>query len=99
MQMYIVTFKDEYTPDISRGVQEHVRQCGGLILMATANGPLVLLPPAGVPVVAKHPQVGFVGPITLDPSGFAAERLQRVFLENLRKQLAPNKTDRAESTP
>lgn len=97
--MYIVTLKHEFTPDISRDVQVHVRQCGGLILMATRNGPLVLLPPAGVPAVAKHPQVGFVGPITLDPSGFAAERLQRVFLENLSKQLTPDNTDRADTTP
>lgn len=90
--MYIVTFKDEATPEVSQDVQAHVRQCGGFILMATRSGPLVLLPPAAVAVVARHSRVGFVGGVTLDPSAFAAQHLQRVFLENLTRQLQTPKT-------
>lgn len=99
MQMFIVTFRNEGTPETSHEVHDHVRQCGGFVLMATKNGPLVLLESTAVAAVAKHPQVGFVGPVTLDPSGSAAGRLQRVFLENLSKQLETRKTDRVESTP
>ncbi len=90
--MYIVAFKDEVTAEVSQDVQERVRQCGGFILMATRSGPLVLLPPAAVAAVAKHPRVGFVGGVTLDPSGFAAQHLQRVFVENLTRQLQTPKT-------
>jgi hypothetical protein len=92
MQMYIVTFKDEATADTARAIEEQVRRCGGFILMATRSGPLVLLPPAAVAVVAKHPRVGFVGGVTLDPSALAAQHLQRVFLENLTRQLQTPKT-------
>jgi hypothetical protein len=31
--------------------------------------------------------VAFIGPVTLNPRGVAAEQLQRVFAENLSKQL------------
>lgn len=92
VQMYIVAFKDEATGEAARAIEEQVRQCGGFILMATRSGPLVLLPPAAVAVVAKHPRVGFVGGVTLDPSGFATQQLQRVFLENLTRQLQTPKT-------
>ena len=92
VQMYIVAFKDEATGEAARAIEEQVRQCGGFVLMATRSGPLVLLPPAAVAVVAKHPRVGFVGGVTLDPSGFAAQQLQRVFLENLTRQLQTPKT-------
>lgn len=97
--MYMVSLKSEFTPDLLREVQEHVRQCGGLILMATRNGPLALIPPANVAAVVGHPEVGFVGGVTLDPSGFAAERLQRVFLDNLSKQLQALNSARQEPTP
>ena len=87
MQMYFVIFKNAYSDDMSRQVQQFVRQRGGLILMVTRNGPLVGLEETQVAAVAKHPLVSFVGPVTLNPQGFAADRLQRIFAENLSKQL------------
>lgn len=91
MQMYIVVFKDGYSDVASREVQECIHQCGGFILMVTRNGPLAALEEGQVPVVAKHPRVSFVGPVTLNPHGFAVKRLQEIFAENLRKQVqVPN---------
>lgn len=97
LQMYIVTFKGAFTEETSRDVQRFVRECGGLILMATRNGPLVLLNPTKVAAVARHPDVEFVGGVTLDPSGLAADRLQRIFRENLREQLEIKDTNGKET--
>jgi|SRR5579864_3140588 len=88
MQMYIVTLKDGFNPDSSREVQQLVRQKGGLILMVTRNGPFVALDDSAVASVAQHQSVGFIGPVTLNPRGFAAERIQQIMAENLSKQLA-----------
>jgi len=98
MQMYFVIFKDAYSDDISREVQRFVRQRGGFILMVTRNGPLVGLEEAQVGAVAKHPQVRFVGPVMLNPRGFAAYHLQRIFAENLSKQLQLPDQDNKEVT-
>ena len=87
MQMFMVALKGGYSEEASREVQRLVRRCGGLILMVTRNGPLVALDNAQLPAVSKHPLVRFVGPVTLNPRGLAAKELQRIFAENLSKQL------------
>jgi hypothetical protein len=51
------------------------------------TGVVVVLDEAQVPVVQQHPDVKLVGGITLNPKGYAAERLQRIFAENLSKQI------------
>jgi hypothetical protein len=38
-------------------------------------------------VVQAHPDVRMVGGVTLNPSGYAAERLRKIFAENLSKQI------------
>jgi len=55
--------------------------------MATRTGPLIGLDDSQLPAVSKHPSVGFIGPVTLNPRGVAAEQLQQIFAENLSKQL------------
>jgi len=40
-----------------------------------------------VPIVQSHPDVKLVGGVTLSPNGYAADRLQRIFAENLAKQI------------
>jgi hypothetical protein len=40
-----------------------------------------------VPAVQGHPGVKMVGGVTLSPHGYAADRLQRIFAENLSKQI------------
>ena len=87
MQMYIVAVKGGVTEASSVEIQRAVRSLGGLILMVTRTGPLVALDNARLPALSKHPLVELVGPVTLNPRGFAAERLERIFAENLSRQL------------
>jgi hypothetical protein len=87
MQMYIIALKGEYSEDTSREIQRHVRAHGGLIMMATRAGPIVALEDSDAKVVATHPLVAHMGPVTLNPRGFAADRLARVFAENLSRQI------------
>ena len=87
IQMYIVTFRGGFTQDASRDVQLHVRQLGGYILMVTPNGPLIAIEEQLAPKVASHPLVEHFGGVTLDPRGRAAQYLQRLFADNLSKQI------------
>src|SRR5215813_7014791 len=87
LQMFIITQNGEYSLDSSRDLQMFVRQRGGYTLMVTRTGPIILIDDSQAPAVAKHPLVGFIRPVTLNPSGVAAEILQQIFAENLSKQL------------
>ena len=42
-----------------------------------------------MPVIAHHPQVSFMGPVTLNPNGIAAQMLQNLFAQNLSRQIDP----------
>jgi hypothetical protein len=96
MQMYIVEQKGGYSPESSAELQRFVRQCNGFILMVTQSGPLVALDDDQVAVVANHPLVNFVGPVMLNPRGLAADRLERIFAENLSQQLDLDHLDNVE---
>jgi hypothetical protein len=85
--MFMIALEGGYSDEKSRDVQRHVRERGGFILMATTTGPLVALPESEVAVVSKHPYVHFIGGVTLNPNGFAADRLTRIFAENLSRQV------------
>ena len=87
MQMYIVTFKRGFSPESSRSVQQHVHHLGGFILMVTNNGPIIAIDDAKAAAVARHPCVAFIGGVTFNPRGLAAESLQRIFADNLSKQV------------
>jgi hypothetical protein len=87
MQIYIVTLRGEYTPDSSRDLQRFVRGCGGYILMVTRNGPIIAIDDSRAALMARNPLVDFLGPVTLNPSGVAADILTRIFAENLSKQI------------
>ena len=73
VRMWFIAQKGEVTDESSRELCGAIRECGGLILMATRTGPLVAL----------------MGPVALNPRGLAADRLERIFAENLGKQLDP----------
>lgn len=90
MQMYFVVHKGDYSADVSRQVQLAVRGYGGLILMVMRNGVIVALEESDAERLKGHHLVSDVHPVTLHPRGIAAESLQRIFAENLRKQLDPN---------
>ncbi len=89
MRMWFIAQKGEVTDDSSRELCRAIRECGGLILMATRTGPLVALDDDVAPAVEQLPLVALMGPVALNPHGFAADRLQRIFAENLGKQLDP----------
>jgi len=88
IQMYMIAVKDELTHDTSRELQRAVRAHDGLILMVARTGPLVALEEQAVGALADHPLVRFIGPVSLNPRGFAAQRLEAIFSENLSKQIA-----------
>ena len=89
IQMWFIAQHGEVTDQTSRDLARAVREQGGLILMATRTGPLVALDTEAAPVVEKHPLVAFMGPVSLNPHGLAADRLEYIFAENLSKQLDP----------
>lgn len=85
--MFMIALRGGYSDDKSRDVQRFVREHGGLILMSTRTGPIVALPEPELAAVAKHPLVAHVGGVTLNPRGIAADRVARVFAENLAHQV------------
>jgi hypothetical protein len=87
MQMYIITFKGGFNQDASRDVQRQVRKLGGFILMVTPNGPIVAIDDSQAAAVGKLSAVEFMGGVSFNPRGRAAESLQRIFAENLSKQI------------
>ena len=86
-QMYVIALRGGTTDQSSRDIQHFVRQQGGLILMVTRTGPIVALDEGTAGAVSDHPLVEFMGPVQLNPRGFAAEELGRIFAENLSKQV------------
>jgi hypothetical protein len=90
--MFMIGLRGGYSDEKSRDVQRCVREHGGFILMSTRTGPIVALPESELAAVEKHPAVGLIGGVTLNPRGIAADRLARVFAENLSRQvtLAPS---------
>ena len=87
MQMYMVAFNGDYSQETSRAVQHHLRQCNGFTLMVMKTGIIAAFDDGMVPIVQSHPGVKLVGGVTLSPQGYAADRLQRIFAENLAKQI------------
>jgi hypothetical protein len=87
MQMYMVAFNGEFSQATSRSVQHLVKKCNGFTLMVMRTGIIAAFDDALVPVVQAHQAVKLVGGVTLSPHGYAADRLQRIFAENLSKQI------------
>jgi hypothetical protein len=86
-RMYLITVHGGLTDEKSRDLQRFVRHCEGFILMVTRAGPIVALDESKYPVVSDHPLVEFMGPVELNPRGFAAQQLQAIMAENLSKQV------------
>ena len=97
--MFMIALRGGYSDDRSRDVQRFVRAHGGFILMSTRTGPIIALPEPELAAVAKHPLVAHIGGVTLNPRGIAADRLARVFAENLGQQVIfPPSDDQAQPT-
>ncbi len=86
-QMYMVAFNGEFSQDASRTVQHRIRQCNGFTLMVMKTGIIAAFDDGLAPVIQSLPEVAMVGGVTLSPHGYAAERLQRIFAENLSRQI------------
>ena len=56
--------------------------------MVTPTGPIVAIDDSLSAAVNRHPSIAFMGAVTLNPHGRAAQALQRIFAENLSKQIA-----------
>jgi hypothetical protein len=87
VQMWLAVQVGEVTESTSAELQRFVRERGGLILMVTKRGPLIMLDDEEAPAVEQHPLVEFMGPVQLNGRGYAADRLQQIFMENLSKQI------------
>jgi hypothetical protein len=99
VQMWLVAPKETLTDASSAEIQRFVRSSGGIILMVTRGGPLVLLDDDAAPTVEKHPLVAFVGPVHLNPRGVAADRLQQIFMDNITKQIDLSKLAETDPLP
>lgn len=88
MDMFLVRARDDAPAQAIEEIAEYAAQHGGLVLMATAAGSLVLgMPPGGKDVLERHPQIGFVGGVALDPSKPGARALHQQFALNAALQL------------
>ena len=68
---------------------ELVAQLGGLILMATSGGALIVTLPRGAKErLESSPLVGFIGPVHLAGESKAARALRSRFAMNAARQLA-----------
>lgn len=88
-EMFLVRAGESAPDDASERIAEHVARLGGLILMATAGGSLIVaMPPRGKEALEVCPLVGFVGPVQLSGGGKAARALRSRFAASADRQLA-----------
>jgi hypothetical protein len=86
-RMYLIAVRGGLTDERSRDLQRFVRHHEGLILMVTRTGPIVAIDEAKSTLLSNHPLVEFMGPVELNPRGFAAQQLESIFAANLGKQV------------
>jgi len=86
-RMYLIAVRGGMSDERSRNLQRFVRHHEGFILMVTRTGPIVALDEAKSTLVSNHPLVEFMGPVELNPRGFAARELESIFAANLGKQV------------
>jgi hypothetical protein len=90
MELFLVRARDHAPDDASQDIADHAARHGGLILMATESGSLIIgMPPGtGKETLERHPQVGFVGGVTLNDRARGARALKQQFAINAARQLA-----------
>lgn len=87
--MYLAVPRGTADADRLRTMNLAVRSHGGLVLLALRSASVVALDDADAEQLRRDPLVGSLQGVTLNPRGVAAERLQAVFAENIRRQLQP----------
>ena len=89
MEAFFIRLADGAPPDATEAVADQVALLGGLVLMATGHGSLVVaLPREAKDVIAAHSLVALIGGVTLSDEGAAAEALRQRFAANAARQLA-----------
>jgi hypothetical protein len=89
MDMFLVKAVDGSPPQAVEEIAEYAARHGGLVLMATAAGSLIVgMPADGKDTLERHPFVGFVGGVVLDESKPGARALRHTFALNAARQLA-----------
>lgn len=86
-RMYLIAVRGGMSDERSRDLQRFVRHHEGFILMVTRTGPIVALDETKSTLVSNHPLVEFMGPVELNPRGFAARELESIFATNFGKQV------------
>jgi hypothetical protein len=86
--MYFAQYRGAYDEGKSRALMIDVSALGGFVLMATKGGLIVAVDDADIPKVQNHAFVELAHPVTLNPRGLAAARLQQIFSENIQRQLS-----------
>lgn len=87
LQTYLITPHGEFTNGGARDLLHHVRHHGGYVLMVMNNSGVIAIDDSLMPAIARHPQLKFIGPVTLNPNGIAARSLQNLFAQNLSRQI------------
>jgi hypothetical protein len=89
MEAFFIRLADGAAPDATEAVADQVAMLGGLVLMATGHGSLVVaLPREAKDLIAAHSVVALIGGVTLSDEGAAAEALRQRFAANAARQLA-----------
>lgn len=100
MQMYLVQPRSREDDAVRARLAEVIANLGGFILMATDYGSLIVaFDDQYVSAVRAHPLVDFVGGVTLDPQGPAADKLQRLFAQNIALQMAGRSQEASAASP
>jgi glycosyltransferase involved in cell wall biosynthesis len=88
IEMFLVKTTPGSGPGGAERIAEFATLHGGLVLMATANGSLIVAMPHGKKEpLEEHPLTAFVGGIGLEEDGKGAKALKRLFATNAAKQL------------
>lgn len=87
IEMFLVQPHHPDNPDARRQIAEWVTLGGGLVLMATSRGSLIIALPHDLrDELARHPQVALTGGVNLNPNGKAAAALRERFELNAARQ-------------
>ena len=96
LQTYVITPRGEFTDGAARDLLHDVRRRGGFVLMVMNTSCVIAVDDSQFPAIASHPQVSFMGPVTLNPNGIAARALQQHFVHNLSRQIEPGSNETAQ---
>ena len=88
-QMYFVRPKSSAPSDANEQIAGFVVQRQGFIMMATGSGALLIaMDDSFLDALKTHSMVDFAGPISFNPHNQAGASLQRLFANNIARQLA-----------